>query len=393
MFRGFYPFAARAQRSLPPVAPFLPRPRAHRRARGASPASYPISPVPLSLIPAAVIRISLSFSNCSADLPHGGGMQRTTRALALIMTFCVALDPGTLSGQSTADQLQGLELAAAVNVHERDVSLQGDLFLADGSPTVRCLIVILNWGLGQQLYQNQELRRALDTLACGLLQLRIRNIRTTSERGPASGQVVRNAALGGADGLSILVRRLAQESERPELGDVPFLFWGHSAAGTFGITYAALHPQRTIAFVRYNSHLRRLPVAMDVLTEIPGLLFAGERDQVAGVDDTRSLWRRGRSTDAPWTFAVQPGGPHGSAEFMKTANALLIPWLRAIVQARLLPGSSGLRALSDTSGWLGNQETAEVAASRGFSESRAEASWLPDELSARGWQSVVRASR
>jgi len=48
-----------------------------------------------------------------------------------------------------------------------------------------------------------------------------------------------------------------------------------------------------------------------------------------------------------------------------------------------------LRAVTDGSAWLGNNQTGVVAPHSSFSGSKLEASWLPDEVTARGWQAVL----
>ena len=317
-------------------------------------------------------------------------MQRTIVQLVLLVLLTVYLSPDSVRGQ---DKVQGVELAAALNLHAQDIWLDGVLFVPEVVPSVRCVMVVIGWGRGQDLYRDQELRGALGEVECGLLQLTLRNIQTPTARIPVTSQVVRNAAVGGAGGLLMLLERLAEESGRPELKDVPVLLWGHSAAGSFGITFAALHPGRTIAFVRWNSHLRELPVAIEDVMAIPALMIAGEKDGVAGVEDTRDLWMKGRSAKAPWTLAVQPGAPHGSTKSLQRSKELLLPWIAAVLRARTPSGGSGLRSVSDASGWLGSHETAEVAAYDRFAGTKLKASWFPDELSARGWQSVLDVSR
>jgi len=250
-------------------------------------------------------------------------------------------------------------------------------------------MVITDGGLASRLYQNQELRETLSSLSCGLLQLRIRVIHTK----PGARLVVRDATLGGSEGLGILVEEFAEGFGRPELVAVPFLFWGHSAAGTFGLTYAGLDPGRTIGFVRYNSHLRDLPVDMSILTAIPGLLIAGGADEVAGTEDAHSLWANGRASDAPWAFAVQPGAPHSSEQHLAEANALLLPWMIAVIEGRLDSDAEELKDLSNESGWFAGDATGETVSFDRYLGPRQQASWLPDEASARGWQILSGTSR
>ncbi|MEQ9401620.1 MAG: hypothetical protein RJQ04_20815 [Longimicrobiales bacterium] len=316
-------------------------------------------------------------------------MERTTLGTRVTAALCLCYSVSTTSPREAASQVVGTELAAAVNLLDRDASLDGRLFVADDTPDVRCLMVVLQWGLGEVLYRSQDLRAALAGEGCGLLQLRITNIHTPSAGVAPSSQLVRNAGVAGSAGLALLLEELADDAARPGLTEVPLIFWGHSAAGTFGLTYAAMHPERTLGFIRYNSHLRGVPVELVDLDRVPGLLIAGELDRTAGVDDTLELWARGRAIDAPWTLAIQPDGPHGSPEFLERANALLIPWVTAVARARASSAGSETR-VPTSAAWLGDPGTAEVWPSAQVTGSRSGLAWLPDEATAFGWQIVMR---
>jgi hypothetical protein len=82
--------------------------------------------------------------------------------------------------------------------------------------------------------------------------------------------------LGGADGLLSLMHKLAREFGHRELADAPFLFWGWSAASAFGPSFALLHPERTVGFIRYHSG--GFPSEVEALKEIPALIFLGGQD-------------------------------------------------------------------------------------------------------------------
>jgi hypothetical protein len=207
-----------------------------------------------------------------------------------------------------------------------------------------------------------------------------------------------DAAKGGADGLVLLLQRLAQESGHPELANTPLVFWGHSTAGPFGPSFAALHPERTVAFIRYHSG----PTPggdLKVIGHIPALFFCGGKD--TGVDangrsctdSARALWASGRALGAPWTFAVEPDATHGDVKDLPKANDLLVPWITAVLRQRLSSDGSTLRAVTEGSAWLGNNRTGELALYGTFAGSKAEASWFPDEPSARAWQIVTGAAK
>jgi hypothetical protein len=68
----------------------------------------------------------------------------------------------------------------------------------------------------------------------------------------------------------------------------------------------------------------------------------------------------------------------------------MIPWMAAVIRLRVSPDGNALRTITDGTALLGNNKTGEFAPYGAFSGSKAEASWLPDEQTARGWRAVLR---
>ncbi len=190
-----------------------------------------------------------------------------------------------------------------------------------------------------------------------------------------------------------ILGEIARQSGHPELQDAKLVLWGGSAGGSFVATFAAAQPARTIAFIRYHSHARGLPLDVKTLARIPALIFAGQKDEQAGVEDSEAFLRSGRTLHAPWTLAIDPDATHMSREAVKKANELAIPWVRAVLAARLADTGGPLRPVEDTSGWFANSRDRKVAPAASFRGLTEDASWLPDEASAQGWRVVSASSR
>ena len=144
---------------------------------------------------------------------------------------------------------------------------------------------------------------------------------------------------------------------------------------------------RTIAFVAYRTPGGGEDVK--VLGQIPALFLVGGKDTTVSRAPIENKWTSGRALGAPWTFSLDPDADHGSEESLRKANTLVIPWIAAVLRQRLSPDGAGLRAVTDGSGWLGNSLTGEAAPYGAFPGSKLDASWLPDEPSARGWRTVI----
>jgi hypothetical protein len=46
------------------------------------------------------------------------------------------------------------------------------------------------------------------------------------------------------------------------------------------------------------------------------------------------LWAAARKDDAPWAFAVEPSTAHSDEEALVASNALMLPWIAAIIDKR-----------------------------------------------------------
>ncbi|MEO2035008.1 MAG: hypothetical protein ABGZ35_23245, partial [Planctomycetaceae bacterium] len=307
--------------------------------------------------PGGIAAVSATHEKCGTMSPAGRSSwtvneEHMVRRLSISLSIIVAsvVCPGTrsLGGQEVNKSVVlGKEFASTVRVDAHEVTVEGVLFLPEKIAQAHGVITFVNWGLGLHLYEYAEWRELAQRMQAVLLLVAIR-----SERPGGAQQTVRNATAGGGEGVLLLLESLAEQSGRPELGSAKLLLWGHSAAGSFGLTFAALHPQRTIAFVRYHSHLRNLPVDVESAAKVPGLLLAGEADQTAGVEDSKTLWQRGRLLAAPWTFGIEPGISHGSREGLKQANTVTKPWVTAVYKQRIVSGDGELRSVSERSAWL-----------------------------------------
>lgn len=285
----------------------------------------------------------------------------------------------------------GAEFATAFNIPQRDVKVEGTLFVPPNVGRIRSVIVLLNsgtsWdGMGGAFYPNPDLRKLAERLECALLLPRF----TTILRESSPVGILTNARLGGADGILMLLARLAQESAHPEIKDAPLLLWAHSRTGQLAATFAALHPRRTIALVRYHTgDLGLGGPDLTTLTQIPVLLMeqgiSPSLNIETGLTTEKTAWKAGRAAGAPWTWAVEPDAVHQNSETLKPANALVIPWIAAVLRQRLSGSASGLRLVTENSAWLGDTATGKAAPAAAFAGPKRDANWLPDEESAHGW--------
>jgi hypothetical protein len=290
---------------------------------------------------------------------------------------------------ATLNRVRGSEFAGAVNIRQKDLKIEGRLFVPENVLRVRAVIVTVLFGRGPDFYDDPRVRELLGTTESALLLARMTSISTR-----LTNAFALDAAAGGVDALPMLLNNLASESGRAELTDAPLLFWGHSGGVQFGSTFAALRPERTIGLVAYQGW-GVSPADVKTLSRMPVLFFTDRDSGTTPVTDADygDTWKGGRSAGAPWTLAAQRDAPHGDLDYLKKANDLTIPWIMGVLRERLAPGGRELRAVSSGSGWLANNLTGEIASFGAFAGSKEEASWLPDETSAQGWRLVTGMAR
>jgi hypothetical protein len=161
---------------------------------------------------------------------------------------------------------------------------------------------------------------------------------------------------------------------------------GSSHGGCVSHGFTRSHSARVIGFMsaKGNCHIGGPSPA----AAVPGYLFIGEEDPVspgARVAITQ-LFNDNRPNGALWAMALEIDSGH---EFPRDNDATFA-WMDAIL-ARRLPATAGepLRTITEASGWLGNSSSRMVGAYSCYSDDRVLASWLPDQASAAGWQTIV----
>jgi predicted esterase len=192
--------------------------------------------------------------------------------------------------------------------------------------------------------------------------------------------------------LDVMTKTSAQ-SNRPELALAPMLFHGHSTGACVAYDFAVAHPERVIGFISAKGLCPTVDAAPAL--KVPGYLIysAGDNVDPTAAPTMISTFQQYRGRGAIWGLAQEPGATH-----MAIADQnLIFDWLQEVVTQRLpatpTPGSPvELRALSPSSGWLGNRTSQAIAAEPCYSGDKLSASWLPSERTARDWQAFVSSS-
>lgn len=176
----------------------------------------------------------------------------------------------------------------------------------------------------------------------------------------------------------------ATASGHAELVAAPFLTFGLDAGSLEAAGLASRFPQRAIGV------LVRVPTDVPTLT-VPATLAVPTFVMLSGLDDSvvniavQNTFAGNRSRGGLWALAVEPGVYH--AEATALGNGANVGWIGAALALRL-PTTLGdpLIVLDETSGWLGDQTTLDIATWAAFTGNRAAASWLLSQSAAQTWQ-------
>ena len=105
----------------------------------------------------------------------------------------------------------------------------------------------------------------------------------------------------------------------------------------------------------------------------------------------QSIHAGNRARGGLWALAVEPEVGHSVAT--GRANGAVLSWITTALELRL-PATDGapLVALDETSGWLGNPSTLEIAPWAGYLGDRTLASWLLSASAATSWKNLGAAS-
>ena len=267
--------------------------------------------------------------------------------------------------------------SAAVRVGTLDARLQ--MVIPTVAP-VEYTVVIVGGGLvGHVAFTTEIWRDMCARFHCALAHF---DVEPAAQPQALAQDPGRNAAVGSGEALLALLDTVARTTARPELARAKVALFGFSATGSFAITFASLHPERTLTAVRYHSHLRGLGVDTPTVARVPILIVASADDSTAGVDDARTFWRAGRRAAAPWALAVETGRAHLSLDSWYAASDLIWHWIDA-TNRRAVTVAGG------QSDWFGDMSTNAI--SRTVSGRAPDTvNWFPDSGAAEAWRRMSK---
>lgn len=277
----------------------------------------------------------------------------------------------------------------ALTVQEIFVSGANAVYVPAGVGPLRGTIIILGGPItsgfvtGDRIAPvgNDALEQSLQGLGASL-----RALATTTRMALFGTSTIALANSAGSDNvLFAAIGSFAGLSGHPEIATAPVLLFGLSAGAPEASGLVARHPDRAIGL------LVRVPTGVTNLL-VPAALAVPTFVMQAELDDVNNLrveptYVANRSRGGLWALAVEPGIGHSVATHQ--GNLAVTDWITAALTLRL-PAAQGdpLVALDESSGWLGNQTTLEIAPWANYVGDRTMASWLLSQSAATSWQKL-----
>lgn len=198
---------------------------------------------------------------------------------------------------------------------------------------------------------------------------------------------------------------LGEKSGHPELSRVPYALWGHSGGGHWAGGMTLLYPDLVAAaWLRSGVPLLTADperpgvkphTVPDAALKVPVMCNLGTKEGVTVKDDrfagvwppNEKFFHAVRSAGGLVGVAVDPLSSHECGN----QRYLAIPWLDACLAARL-PQAAGdpLKPVPSEHTWLAPILAGEAAPAAKYPGDPREATWLPNEATARAWMQYVK---
>lgn len=271
------------------------------------------------------------------------------------------------------------------------------------SPKItRCNAIILLTpgysGDGRPMADDAAFQKLAEDTGCALLACHLKGEQNGGYADPArwSGNVILRA-----------IRDLGKSSGHSELAEAPLAFWGHSAGGMFNYNFACWKPERVIAFVANKGGYYSTRTS-EKLFRVPGIWFAGSKDEDVRIQNIASFFVAGRRRGAPWALAVEPNAGHEVGRTKEVG----IAYLEAMIPLRLGLKKNGETAADQKLGappeaasadgpkivpvtdqaWVGDLASHDIKQADAQPDPHKINAWLPDEPFAKLWRSFVNGT-
>ncbi len=249
------------------------------------------------------------------------------------------------------------------------------------------VLVIFERSDTAQLMEDASVRAMAEALHFAILWARQCDARS-------SGDLQADAAKGPARTLRAALSTFATATGHPELGTVPLVLFGFSAAGVLSATMETAWPDRLAGVVLYAAGSAYTDLDTVAVTAksaaIPTLILTNAEDQKSGTSRSYRYFMRGQAQGAQWGYGVQNNTDHCCS---LSTRSILLPWLQAIAMRSGSAATSvpvSFTAIPDgTIDAQGEMDSDFNYAGMGAGVMGQQTAWLPDAVTAKAWVAWV----
>ena len=191
-----------------------------------------------------------------------------------------------------------------------------------------------------------------------------------------------DAVIAAMDSFAIL-------SQHQEISFIPFFINGHSWGGQFAYHFTKWKPERVAGFITQKGGYHDTTNA-ELAIQVPALMIVGENDLDYRIENLTNIFLNHRPAGAKWILAMEPGVGHT----LVTDYSFLNSFFNTVVNLRI-PDNTNLyepivlNSLSDSIGWLGNQDTYTIGSWECYNSNIDSSSWFPSRNIGEKWQNFV----
>ncbi len=194
---------------------------------------------------------------------------------------------------------------------------------------------------------------------------------------------------GIGDAVIAAMDSFAVFSEHQEISFIPFFINGYSWGGQFAYHFTKWIPERITGFITQKGGYHDTTDAGQAIN-VPALMIVAENDLDYRIENLTNIFLNHRSDGAKWILAMEPEVAHTPVTdysflntFFNTAVNLRIPDNINVFEPITL------NTLSDSIGWLGNQETYTIGSWECYNGNIDSSSWFPARIVGEKWQNFV----
>ena len=193
----------------------------------------------------------------------------------------------------------------------------------------------------------------------------------------------------GSDAVILqAVQQAATLSGREDLKTAPYFLYGLSGGGPEASGFTVRNAGR-VAGLFLKAPLSVEAISAGPALGIPTYVVLEQLDVFVDNVALTAAYRANRAAGAPWALALELGSPHHSLSPQQ--SDLTAHWMDTILGMRLgNVAGDALRAISESSGWVGDASATQVLGWSSYSGNPRSASWFPSQGTAEEWLSFIK---